>query len=284
MPAALIPLGVTWLIVPCASVAHEHIAAAHVRRGLRHGGHRAARRVGRRRATDPFTHALRAWLGHRGNVSAAVEDLHSGRTWVYRPGHPQHTASIIKVDILATLLDRDDGPAGLSSVDRDEASDMIEQSDDDDATDLWNAVGGASAVQDFDDEIGMRHTAANVAWGLTTTTPQDQLKLLKTVLFRGSALSSGSRAYEYGLMRRIVRFDSWGVTAGPKGHAKVALKNGWLPYDGSWQVNSIGAVRGDSRHYLIAVMTAGSPSEGYGIHTVQRVSRSAWAHLDTRRR
>ena len=283
MPAAIVPLAVVWLIVPCASVAHDHGSVSGLRRAAAHGTPGVAATAGARSASDPFTPGLRAWLGHRGNVSAAVQDLHSGHTWVYRPGHPEHTASIVKVDILATLLHEDQGGGGLSAEDRELATGMIEESDDDDATDLWNDAGGASAVQDFDDAVPMHHTTTNIAWGLTTTTPQDQLKLLHTVLFAGPLLTRSSRDYEYGLMRHIIPFDTWGVTAGPEGHAKVAFKNGWLPYEGSWQVNSIGSVRGDGRHYLIAVMTDGSATEGDGIATIERIARAAWRHLDTRR-
>jgi hypothetical protein len=283
VPAAIGPLAVVWLIVPCASVAHDHVAAPGLRRAAAHRSSNATGSPAASAASDPFTPALRRWLGRRGDVSAAVEDLHSGRTWVYRPGHPEHTASIVKVDILATLLHQRQDDGGLSAEDQELATGMIEQSDDDDATDLWNAVGGASAVQDFDDAVPMHHTTTNIAWGLTTTTPQDQLKLLRTVLFAGPLLTRGSRDYEYGLMRHIIPFDTWGVTAGPEGHAKVAFKNGWLPYDGSWQVNSIGSVRGAGRHYLIAVMTDGSATEGAGIDTIERIARAAWQDLDAHR-
>jgi hypothetical protein len=100
------------------------------------------------------------------------------------------------------------------------------------------------------------------------------------VFFGHRLLDRTSRDYEYGLMRHIIPFDTWGVCAGPLGHAKVAFKNGWLPDDGSWQVNSIGSVDGDGRHYLIAVMTVGSATEGYGIDTIEKVSRTAWTDLD----
>ena len=282
VPAALVALAVVWLVVPCATVAHEHLTRvrdAHVT-------HRSgASRPSAPRAGDPFTASLRSWLHHRaGNISAAVQDLHSGQTWVYRPGHPEHTASIVKVDILATLLHQRQDEGGLTEDEQELATGMIQSSDDEDATDLWNEAGAAPGVQAFDDAVGLHHTDADVAWGLTTTTPQDQLALLHSVLFKGPLLTRASRDYEYGLMRHIIPFDTWGVTAGPEHHAKVAFKNGWLPYDGSWQVNSIGSVRGDGRHYLIAVMTDGSPTEAYGIDTIEHVSTTAWQRLDVARR
>lgn len=232
------------------------------------------------RSKNPFTKALTRWLAHRGDdITAAVEDLRTGTEWTYRPGHPEHTASIVKVDILATLLHQRQHDGGLSAQDRELATGMIESSDDDDATDLWNAVGGAGAVQDFDDEVGMHQTRTNAAWGLTQTTPVDQIKLLRTVLFKNALLDRASRDYEYGLMRSIIPYDTWGVTAGPEHHAKVAFKNGWLPDPVKWQVNSIGSVNGAGRHYLIAVMTAGNPTWDYGIASIEHISRAVWSDL-----
>ena len=233
------------------------------------------------RVLDPFArHALRAWLSKRtGNITAAVYDEHDHRTWVYRPGHPEDTASIVKVDILAALLHEDQSDGGISDADQDTATGMIEDSDNDDATDLWDDEGGASAVQSFDNDAGMAATTANVAWGLTTTTPSDQLKLLKVVTSPNHLLTTDSRDYELDLMHHISSGDTWGVTAGVPKTAEVAFKNGWLPYEGSWQVNSIGDVQGDGRHYLIAVMTDGSATEGYGITTISRISKTAWKSL-----
>ena len=286
----LVPTLVVALIVARSSEAHGH-------RGVSRTGHPGTASASRNRtagtgtrarpghaavrASDPFTPALRRWLSQRdGDITAAVSNLRGTRTWLYRPGHPEHTASIVKVDILAALLHEHQGDGGLSAEDRELATGMIESSNDDDATDLWEATGGAGAVQSFDDSVGMHQTTTNAAWGLTSTTPADQLKLLRTVLFPGPLLDRVSRDYEYGLMRSIVPYDTWGVTAGPQGHAKVAFKNGWLPDPVQWQVNSIGSVDGDGRHYLITVMSAHNPTWDYGIDTIEHISRAAWHDLD----
>jgi hypothetical protein len=292
VPAIVVPLAIVMFIVPCASVAHEHAPQPSVKRAaVRAPAHR--RHVSRHRPpprphiTDPFTQTgLRSWLAKRpGDITAALRDLHTGRTMVYRPGHAEHTASIVKVDILATLLHERQAQGPLDGETKEIAAGMIENSDADDATDLWNDEGGASAVQDFDDAVGLHDTTASVHWGLMTTTPSDQLTLLHTALFANPLLTPSSRAYIAGLMRHISSFDSWGVTAGPDAaHAQVAFKNGWLPYDGSWQVNSIGDVRGSGRHYLIAVMTDGSATEGEGIGTIEHISRAVWADLALHRR
>jgi hypothetical protein len=287
VPATLVPLAIVMFVVPCASLAREHFRLAAVERaaprGAAHPRHVSQHHPSPRpHTTDPFTEAgLRSWLaGRPGDITAAVRDLRTGRTMVYRPGHAEYTASIVKVDILATLLHERQSEGPLDDETSETAAGMIESSDDDDATDLWNDEGGASAVQHFDDAAGMHDTTANVAWGLTTTTPSDQLTLLHTVLFANPLLTPASRAYIAGLMRHVSSFDTWGVTAGPDvAHAHVAFKNGWLPYDGSWQVNSIGEVRGSGRHYLIAVMTDHSATESEGIATIEHISRAVWTDL-----
>src|SRR3984893_15376701 len=62
---------------------------------------------GQKGASSPFTPALVAELNSRaGSVTAAVMDLHTGRMYLYRPGVVGVTASIAKVEILGTLLQR----------------------------------------------------------------------------------------------------------------------------------------------------------------------------------
>jgi hypothetical protein len=283
--AVVLALVVVGLVVARSSGAHAHHGSSKTpgrSAASTSGTGTAARHVrATPRASDPFSAGLRRWLAHRsGDITAAVENLQGDRTWLYRAGHPEHTASIVKVDILATLLHERQSDGGLSAEDRELATGMIESSNDDDATDLWNAAGGARAVQSFDDALGMHQTTTNAAWGLTDTTPQDQLRLLRAVLFAGPQLTPASRDYEYGLMRSIIPYDTWGVTAGPEQHAKVAFKNGWLPDPVRWQVNSIGSVRGDGRHYLIAVMSAGNPTWDYGIDTIKRISQTTWHDLN----
>jgi uncharacterized protein with LGFP repeats len=56
----------------------------------------------------------------------------------------------------------------------------------------------------------------------------------------------------------------------------IALKNGWLPLSGAWEINSIGHIAGAGKNYVIAVLSAGSPSMGYGITTVEGVSSLVW--------
>jgi hypothetical protein len=236
--------------------------------------------------TNPFkTSAMRRFLATRaGNITAALFDVPSRSTFLYHPGDREQTASIVKVDILATLLAQ--AQARHEALDADDyaiATGMIEASDNDDATDLWDAEGGAPAVASLDARLRMTQTTPNDAWGLTETTPRDQLRLLSHVLLPHRLLRPRYSATALYLMEHVISFDYWGVTAGPSRGTTVAVKNGWLPVPGGWQINSIGMVRGHDRFYLIAVMTNGNPDEAYGIDTIEGISRIVWASLRDRR-
>jgi beta-lactamase class A len=214
-------------------------------------------------------------------VSVAVYDT-IARRWVrVHPGDRMVTASIVKVDILQTLLHRHGGK--LSPAQRDLATRMIEQSDNDAASELWNQVDGWAGVSRYNARLGLRetHPHAGGQWGLTTTSAADQVTLIRALVGRSSTLSKPSQRFARYLMRHVTSAQAWGVSAGPTATADVGLKNGWLPVETDgflWAVNSIGWVRGSGRRYQIAVLTAHQPSEAYGIATIEALSGLVWAH------
>ena len=227
--------------------------------------------------------AVAAYLsGTSQDVTAAVYDDVTGVTSVYRPGVAQDTASIIKVDILATLLAQGQADGrGLAPADQPVATDMIEQSDNEDAQDLWDSEGGATAVGAFDTAAGLTQTDPDAAgyWGLSTTTAADQVQLVRTVAYPNAILTPASQAYELNLMEHVDPSQSWGVSAGVVAGSAVALKNGWLPLDsGGWQVNSVGYVDGAGRDYVIAVLTT-DDTEADGINFIQGLSGLIWQEL-----
>jgi beta-lactamase class A len=230
-----------------------------------------------------------------GSVEIAVDNLATNRSWSYGPTKPQDEASIVKVNILAALLANGGGSANaLTTGQRQLATEMIEESDNDAATDLWNAAGAGAGIEKFDSKLGLAATTPSPCvvckgfpwpgWGLTRTTPQDQLKLLRALFVSKVYLNPVDRAYELQLMQSVVPDERWGVSGGVPSNASVALKNGWLPLnnaDTDWQINSIGWVRGDGRDYLVALMSTGNPSEQYGIETLDSVSSLIWRYSNS---
>jgi beta-lactamase class A len=229
---------------------------------------------------DPLqTSAIRAYLHSRtGDIAIGVENLRTDRTYLWNGGSEQDTASIVKVDILETLLYQLHGRP-IPRADVPTAVAMIEDSDNDDATALWNLDGGAPGVAAFDRRVGMRQTTPNVAWGLTTTTVGDQLKLLDELLKSHALIGQAAQRFALGLMENVTPSQTWGVSGGVPSGESIALKNGWLPFGGGWHINSIGRIRGGGRWYLIAMLTSDNPSETYGVDTVNAISSLVWRAL-----
>jgi len=218
--------------------------------------------------------------GRVDNVTVAVDDLTTGQTYSFRPGVVEHTASTLKVDILATLL-REAQAAGrpLTAEEQSLAVPMIEDSLDSAADTLWGRLGPA-AVQQTELELGMANTvpATDGIWGTTTTTAADRLDMVRGVVFANPVLTNASRAYILHLMENITPTQDWGATGGVPPGVTVALKNGFAIING-WQINTTGWVDGQGRDYLIAVLTDENPTEAYGIATVNAISDIVWNDL-----
>jgi Beta-lactamase enzyme family len=241
---------------------------------------------------DPFSAAVDGYLaGRSGTVLAAVYDVRTGQSWRLGDGPAQDEASVVKLDILETLLSASGG-TGLSSDDQGLAEQMIEDSDNDAATSLWYDAGGTAGVAAYNDKVGLTRTTPSdcvvcadfpwPGWGLTTTVPYDQITLLKQLIEPGPTLTSGERQYALSLLENVAPGQAWGVSGGVPAGVTVALKNGWLPLNDDntdWQINSEGWVSGDGRDYLVSVLTTGNPSEQYGIDTIGELSAMIWTAL-----
>jgi hypothetical protein len=240
---------------------------------------------------DPLGAAAASYVSSRaGVVLAAVYDLRTGQTWHLGRGQPQDEASVVKLDVLETLLaERGRSGTELSAGDQTLAEQMIEDSDNDAATSLWYEVGGASGIRSFNSAAGLADTAPSSCvncpgfpwpgWGLTTTVPGDQLTLLRALVEPNSLLTNAERSYALSLMENVTPAQRWGVSGGVPAQATVALKNGWLPLnsaDNDWQINSVGWISGSGRDYLMAVLTTGNPTEQYGIGTIDQLGAMVW--------
>ena len=214
------------------------------------------------------------------NVTVAVQNIRTGQILQFRPGVVEHTASTLKVDILATLLAQTQAAGrSLTPAEQALAVPMIEDGLDSAADALWGRLGPA-AVGAFERSAGMTDTmpATDGIWGTTTTTALDRLAMIRTLAQPNGLLSDASRDYVLNLMEHINPAQDWGATGGEPPGVAVALKNGFAVING-WQINTTGWVVGDGRDYYIAVLTDGNATEAYGIDTVNAVSSIVWNAL-----
>jgi hypothetical protein len=245
---------------------------------------------------DPLGTAAASYLsGRTGTVLAAVYDVRTGQTWRLGHGGPQAEASVVKLDVLETLLAERrgvGGDGGLSASDQSLASQMIEDSDNAAATSLWYEVGGGTRIRSFNAEAGLTQTTPSSCvvcagfswpgWGLSTTTPADQIALLRKLIAPSSLLTDAERDYALSLLENVTPAQRWGVSGGVPAQVTVALKNGWLPLTGAdsdWQINSVGWISGGGRNYLMAVLVTGNPTEQYGIDTIDQLSAMVWQDM-----
>jgi hypothetical protein len=227
-----------------------------------------------------------------GDVSVAVENLGTGVAASYNVSDKYVTASIVKLDILCTLLYQ----AQLSghAPSRSEVSlttTMIENSNNDAAQHLFEDVGGAPAI-----------TAANKVFGLTDTAVEEgSVDEAGILLGRhdddrarpAPAVAAGihDRAPHAGRVEPRLRQEPDGEmsnrTSGgesarrrtipsPSG-SDYLLKNGWLPRRTTnlWEINSVGEVQHDGQQYLVAVLSSGNKTMDSGISVVQKLAQTA---------
>jgi hypothetical protein len=282
----------TAVLIPACAVPPAHEVTSRPRATA---GSVAGRRSRRPRSASPSAHtppgpaganaALAAALapvrpGHPGRLAVGAIDLTTGRTATYHADRAFDTASIIKADILAVLLlQHQQTHTPLTTAERRLATAMIEDSDNTAATTLWDAVEAGPGAEAGNAALGLQHTWPSVtgAWGLTTTTVTDQLRLLTDLTSPHSPLKWASRTWELGLMRHVEPGQGWGVTAADGPRTDPAVKDGWLPTgpDGQWVINSIGVVTSNRHRLLTAVLSGGQPPEYDGIHLVQAAARAA---------
>jgi len=228
---------------------------------------------------SPFTAGVVADVGGRGGqVTAAVEDLYTGKVYAYDPDLAVATASIVKVQFLGTVLaEAQSAGRGLTPQEQGLAAPMIEVSDNTAASAMLAHVGGPSAVAAFDASVGLSGSSVIANWAFSTTTAPDQLVLLHHLVNPNPVLTDQSRAYALSLLAQVEPSQAFGVTAGIAPGALQGIKTGRYPSSGVY--GSIGWVRGQGRDYLIAVLTQAEPSEQTADATMDEISTSAWEAL-----
>jgi beta-lactamase class A len=213
--------------------------------------------------------------GRGGHQAVTVYDTVTKVSCYTDSGRHFDSASVVKAIILAALLRwHQESGKPLSSWEKEQATLMITQSDNAAASALWDEVG-MSRLQHFLKlaKMGQTQLGQDGYWGLTQVTAHDEMLLLELLALPNSVLSASSRSYQLGLMAKVIAGQRWGTPAGAPAGITVHVKNGWLPDDTGWHINSIGVFTGKDKDYLIAVLTDDNPTEQYGIDTIERVAR-----------
>ena len=231
---------------------------------------------------NPFADPqIQSFLDSRkGKVTAALFDVATGRTYVYHPHDRQVTASMVKIDLVAALLYKTQQEhRGLTQWEDKAARAMITASNNSMAQPVFLKVGNRDGLASFNQLLGFTETTPSWGWGLTETTPEDQLVLLKHIALPSSVLSNESQIYERSLMEHVYSSERFGIPQGVPTDATVGVKNGWYnEKDTGWQVNSAGYVHRGDTFYLACVETSNNPNEAYGMDTVSTLGRLLWSY------
>lgn len=252
-----------------------------------------------------------SYLASSGTHAAlALLDQDTGEKIYYQENQQFNTASIIKVDILATLLyQHQKAGKTLSSTESSKATKMITQSDNDAATYLWNDIGKGPGLAAANKDFGLTETVPGDGgyWGLTKTTAADQLRLLQVISNpTGSApadppagappataaghgtpgpLDVASCDYLFSLMNRVERDQRWGVPKAASPQAtNVYVKNGWLSHSADnhkWIINSVGRIIEPGHDWLVVVLSNYHPTMDNGIDQIEHAAGLAVNGLRT---
>ncbi|MEV4823283.1 serine hydrolase [Micromonospora sp. NPDC049274] len=218
-----------------------------------------------------------------GHLAVAARDR-QGKAAVTVGTRRFETASVVKVNILAALLLRQ-SPQGraLSAGTRRLAEAMIVSSDNDAAVALWQRIDGSRGLAAANRALGLRETKPSSHWGTTTTTADDQLRLLTALTSPTGPLTPQDRAFIMGLMKKVIPEQRWGVTAARASDTRSSyVKNGWDTADvdgGHWLVNSIGRIVEARHDWLIAVLSDHHVSQKEGIRVVEKAATYALKEL-----
>ena len=217
-------------------------------------------------------------------VDVAVYDNKKKELITLRHGNTNKfiTASAVKVSVLGELLlEHENSQTDLTDGEKELANRMITASDNDATTNLLYQMGGYQAPDNLFEKLDMNHSQmSTAAWGYSTTTASDQIKLLRHIFYKSDVLSTDSQNYAQHLMSQVDSDQAWGISAGVPKNAKISLKNGWLPdEDDGWMVNSLGHIKTQKADYVIAVLTNGDVSEQSGIDLIEKLSRQTYQEL-----
>jgi beta-lactamase class A len=228
-----------------------------------------------------LTTRVKAYLATTGSQTQASVAVSRGSRYITTNKSRVHdTASIVKMEILAMLLEKYSSVSAIPSDKKDLAKKMITVSDNDATTKLYNFLGGCDALAAAHKRYGLTYTksSADCRWGLTTTNVTDQLNIVNRLLYKGM-LADDEVNYARSLMGSVSSNQDWGVKAAAKSGETVWIKNGWdsrSSLGGLWVVNSVGVINVPNQKAIrMAILTSKAANESNGIKYVEEIAKIA---------
>jgi hypothetical protein len=221
---------------------------------------------------EAVSRAERALASRSGRTALAVVDT-EGRLAGVDLHRTFVTGSVVKAMLLVAYLRRRDrlGERRVDSVSRSILYPMIHVSDNAAATACWEIVGnaGLSAVARA---AGMTDFSNSGDWAQAQLSAADQARFFFEM---DSLIPREFVGYARFLLSTIAADESWGIpsVARPDGY-RVFFKAGWRPTALGQLVHQIARLEGHHHVFSLAIMTDGDPSMGYGIHTLDVVTRA----------
>ncbi|MGI8429789.1 MAG: hypothetical protein ACR2OB_10895 [Solirubrobacteraceae bacterium] len=183
------------------------------------------------------------------------------------------SASAVKAMLLVAYLRRLHG-MGQRYVDYNSDSflyPMINVSDNAAATTTWSIVGDGG-LYSVARAAGMTDFSISGIWANAQISAADQARFFFSM---DSLIPHEFVGYARALLSTIAAYESWGIPAVARGRGyTVFFKGGWRGTGLGQLVHQIGRLEGHRRRLSVAVMTDGDPSMGYGIDTIQGVTRA----------
>ena len=189
-----------------------------------------------------------------------------------------NTASVVKLTLLiGVLLDAQQDARPLTASEQTNLKNMISTSDNTRRhRRCTDSSVGLRACQSYWLALVRQTPPPASSWGLTTTTPSDQVLIMRQITEPNDLLADATRQQAKDYLAGVIPSQHWGISAASATNPNaVLLKNGWLPYNGGWIVNSVGYVNNPTHDYVMAVLTTGSTSHAAGIEAIEGAAEIA---------